>query len=184
MWQIHAQLFPYSSIWHWIFFSHKHPPTQALTSTFAVSAFVWWLRAWLAFPPVTTPLSLSAKGGEGSSPMPKGRVPPTVCRGRGGWAGFVTPPSHLWGHVFVSPLPVSLAVVGVTVELCSAMRFTLNWNPVWSRQSLVFKRQCAWFLLKDLCGHTWFISIFSSSHCLQLSCLQCYALFILGWISR
>lgn len=124
-------------------FSHKHPPTWAPTDTFAVCVFMCWLRAWLAFPPVTTPLSLSAKGGEGSSPMPKGRVPPTVCRGRGGWAGLVTRASHLWGHVFVSPSPVSLAVVGVTVELCSTMSLTLNWNPVGLRHG-------PWFL-KEMC---------------------------------
>lgn len=69
-----------------------------------------------------TPLSLSVKGGEGSSPMPKGMGPATVCRGRGGWAGFLTQLSHLSGHVFVSPLPVSLAVVRVRVELCNTAR--------------------------------------------------------------
>lgn len=54
-------------------------------------------------------LSLSAKGGEGSSPMPKCRVPQMVCCGLVGWAGLMTWLTHLSGHVFVSPLSMSLS---------------------------------------------------------------------------
>lgn len=118
-----AKQIPASSICCWILFHRhiimhsrthkvtKHTPTLCVCVWF-VQLCTGWVVEWV-FPALTAPLllylSLSAKGGEGSSPMPKGRVPPMVCCGWGGWAGFVTRLSHLSGHVFVSPLSVSLS---------------------------------------------------------------------------
>lgn len=77
---------------------------------FVSMALYAWVTEWV-FPPNCSfaSLYLSAKGGEGSSLMPKCRVPPMVCCGWGGWEGFVTRLSRLSGHVFVSPLSISLS---------------------------------------------------------------------------
>lgn len=119
---------------------------------FVSVALYAWVTEWV-FPPNCSfaSLYLSAKGGEGSSLMPKCRVPPMVCCGWGGWEGFVTRLSRLSGHVFVSPLSISLSCrrdYGWAVQADS-------WPQTW------LKMQKHFLCLKQIEVHS-------------VSCYQCY----------
>lgn len=119
---------------------------------FVSVALYAWVTEWV-FPPNCSfaSLYLSAKGGEGSSLMPKCRVPPMVCCGWGGWEGFVTRLSRLSGHVFVSPLSISLSCCrdyGWAVQADS-------WPQTW------LKMQKHFLCLKQIEVHS-------------VSCYQCY----------